>query len=303
MDLIGKKYIFLSISGILMAVALAALGLWGLRPGIDFTGGSLLEVEFSPARPAVGDINRVLADAGDGTILVQPVGERGALLRFKAVDEEMHQLIFSRLKDLSGREAGGSVIENRFDSIGPTIGEELKRRALYAILLSILGIVLYVAWAFRKVSKPVASWKYGMVTVVALVHDVLLPLGAFSFLGHFKGIEVDALFISALLTILGFSVHDTIVVFDRIRENLRKLKQPESYEITVNRSINETIVRSINTSLTVLIVLMAVFFLGGETTKLFAFALILGIIFGTYSSIFVASPLLAIWEQVRRKNR
>ena len=194
-----------------------------------------------------------------------------------------------------------TLIERRFDAIGPNIGAELRRRSLIALGLAIIGIVVYIALAFRHVSKPVSSWKYGVVAIIALVHDVTIPTGVFAVLGHFRGVEVDTLFINALLTILGFSVHDTIVVFDRIRENLRKLKSAEQFSATVNRSIRETFTRSINTSVTVLLVLGIVFFLGGETTRSFAFALILGIFFGTYSSIFIASPLLVLWNGWSKK--
>ena len=172
-----------------------------------------------------------------------------------------------------------------------------------AVVLALVFIILYVAWAFRHVSKPVSSWKYGVAAIVALFHDVVIPLGIFSALGHFKGVEIDTLFITAILTILGFSVHDTIVVFDRIRENLRKLKQSEQFDVTVNRSINETLARSINTSFTVLLVLLAVFFWGGETTHYFTLALMLGVIFGTYSSIFIASPVVVIWNRISSGKR
>ncbi len=288
MNIIGHKYIFLTISGILVLTSFFAIFIWGLKLGIDFTGGSLLEIEFKDQRPEVDEIRKILEKSDLGNMAIQLTGERGAILRFKHIDEDSHQAI---LKLLAGSE------EKRFDSIGPTIGRELKQKSILALLLAVAGIVLYIAFAFRKVSKPVSSWKYGVVAVLALVHDVVIPTGIFSALGHFKGVEMDTLFITALLTILGFSVHDTIVVFDRVRENLHKLKTPEPYELTVNRSVNETIMRSINTSLTVLLVLLIIMFFGGETTKFFALALILGIIFGTYSSIFIASPLLVIWNK------
>lgn len=301
MNIIGHKYIFLVFSGILVLASFFALALWGLKPSIDFTGGSLLEIEFKDKRPLVETIQSNLKTFDLGTIIVQPVGDQGMILRFRSVDEETHQRILRVLG--AGSKEQAAIVAKRFDSIGPTIGKELSRRALSALGLASLGIIIYLAWAFRNVSKPVSSWKYGVIAVVvAFLHDVLIPVGVFSLLGHFKNIEVDALFITALLTILGFSVHDTIVVFDRIRENLRKLKGSELFEITVNRSVNETIVRSINTSFTVLLVLLAIFFLGGETVRYFSLSLMLGVIFGTYSSIFVASPLLVIWNNWT-KNR
>ena len=295
MNIIGHKYIFLSISGTLVLGSLIVLLLWGLKLGIDFKGGSLLEIEYAGVRPSADDVRKMLQPFELGSVLVQPTGEKGMLLRFKHIDEELHQKMLSSI-GTGGQNPAAAVYEKRFDTIGPTIGEELKRRSMLALMLAIGAIVLYIAWAFRHVSRPISSWKYGVVAIVALIHDVTIPAGIFSFLGHFKGVEIDALFITALLTILGFSVHDTIVVFDRVRENLHKLKTAEPYEETVNRSVNETIVRSINTSFTVLLVLITIFFWGGETTRYFSLALLIGVIFGVYSSIFVASPLLVIWN-------
>lgn len=299
MNIIGHKYIFLTFSGILVLASMVSYGLWGLKLGIDFTGGSLIEVEFSGASPSLDDIKRHLAPLDLGAAVIQPAGERGLILRFKNIDEERHQQLLRTLSAAIPQNTDDShglnqMKEKRFDSIGPTIGQELKRKSILAVVFAIIAIVLYVAWAFRHVSRPVSSWKYGATVIVALVHDVAIPVGFFAILGYMRGVEIDPLFITALLTILGFSVHDTIVVFDRIRENLRKMKTKEPFAVTVNRSVNETLMRSINTSCTVLIVLIAIFFLGGETTKYFSLALIIGIIFGTYSSIFVASPLLVI---------
>lgn len=292
MNIIGHKYIFLTISGLLILASFVALALWGLKLGIDFTGGSLQEVEFKEQRPEISEIRKALESSNLGNVVIQPTGEKGVILRFKHIDENTHQNI---LKNLSG------VGEKRFDTVGPTIGKELKQKSILALILAVVGIVFYIAFAFRQVSKPVSSWKYGVAAVMALIHDVVIPTGVFSLLGHLRGVEIDTLFITALLTILGFSVHDTIVVFDRIRENLRKLKTSEPYEVTVNRSVNETITRSVNTSFTVLLVLFAVMILGGETTKYFSLALILGIIFGTYSSIFIASPLVVIWNNLTKR--
>ncbi|MEK7123650.1 MAG: protein translocase subunit SecF, partial [Patescibacteria group bacterium] len=221
--------------------------------------------------------------------------ERGAILRFKEIDEAIHQKVVSTINEKWQME------EKRFESIGPTIGAELKRKAIFAIILAAALIILYIAWAFRKVSWPVSSWKYGVCAILALIHDVTIPTGVFSLLGHYRGVEVDGLFITALLTILGFSVHDTIVVFDRVRENLKNAPK-ERFEDTVSASVNQTIGRSINTSLTVLLVLSAIYFFGGETIKNFALALILGVSAGTYSSIFIASPLLVSWHLLSQKR-
>ncbi len=202
------------------------------------------------------------------------------------------------LTDLGGFE---QIEEKRFESVGPVIGQELRSRSLWAIVVVLLMIILYIAYAFRKVSRPVASWRYGLAAIIALIHDVTIPAGFFAVLGHYLGVEVGLLFVTALLTILGFSVHDTIVVFDRIRENLRKGVAGD-FENTVEVSINQTISRSINTSLTVILTLLAVYLFGGETTKYFALTLIIGVFFGTYSSIFIASPLLVSWERYRQKR-
>ena len=301
MNIIGHRNIYLTFSGILVLGSMLALLVWKLNVGIDFTGGSVMEVQFTRGtKPTVDNVKEVLAPLNLGDIIVQPIGNDAMMFRFRDVNEQTHQQIISALGGLKGPK---ETIERRFDAIGPTVGKELRTQSFVAIGLTAIGIVLYLAWAFRRVSKPVASWKYGVVAVSAFIHDVTIPVGVFAFLGRFYGVTVDSLFITALLTVMGFSVHDTIVIFDRIRENLAKLKTAESYEVTVNRSVNETISRSINTSLTVLMVLVAIFVFGGQTTRYFALPLIVGIIFGTYSSIFVASPLLVIWEKFDKRKK
>lgn len=294
--IIHHRKIFFAISGILVLSSILALILWQLKLGIDFSGGSLLQVGFKEERLANDKIKEKLAGLDLGEVTVQPVGEKGVILRFKDVDEETHQKVLTNL--------GGSAVleEKRFESVGPVIGQELKRRALWAIVLVLLMIIIYIAWAFRKVSQPVASWRYGLAAILALIHDVTIPTGFFAVLGHFFGVEVGLLFVTALLTILGFSVHDTIVVFDRIRENLRKGGSGD-FENTVEVSINQTITRSINTSLVVILTLLAIYLFGGESTKFFALTLILGIFFGTYSSIFIASPLLVSWLKTQKRGR
>lgn len=294
MNIVSNRKIFYSISGLLFLTSIFVLAVWGLRLGIDFTGGSIIEVEYAAARPDLTVIRSLLLEGPAGTVSVVPVGERGLFIRGGHMSEDAHQSVLTLLR---GQGNSDTVLEKRFDTIGPTIGKELKNRSLSAIALVILFIVLYVAWAFRKVSRPVPSWKYGIVTIIALFHDVLLPAGLFSVLGYFWGIEADTLFVTALLTILGFSVHDTIVVFDRIRENLKNAKPKEPFAETVNRSVNETIVRSINTSFTVLLAMLAVFLFGGESVRFFSLTLIAGVLFGTYSSIFIASPLLVTWHE------
>ncbi|MEK7653400.1 MAG: protein translocase subunit SecF [Patescibacteria group bacterium] len=298
----NRKYSYI-FSGILTLMSILSLIAWGLKPGLDFTGGSLLEIKFNIARPASVEISGSLSSLNLGELRVQPAGASDVILRFKDVDEETHQKIMAAFKEkFPASDSQSSFIENRFESVGPIIGQELQNKAWIAVVLASLAIIFYIAYAFRKVSRPVASWKFGVAAVVALIHDVLIVSGLFSILGHFAGIEVDAMFITALLTILGFSVHDTIVVFDRIRENLARHYSAD-FEEVANDSINQTITRSINTSLTILLVLVALYLFGGATIANFALALIAGIFIGTYSSIFVASPIVVDWYYLSKKLR
>lgn len=286
---------FYLVSVVLVLASLASWIFWGLKPGIDFTGGSLLEVEFAGPRPSAAELTEAAkAVIGDRELIVQPLGEAGSVLRMPAIDEAEHQRLLEALRGKFGG-GGAAVEEKRFESIGPLIGAELRRKTVYAVVGAILAIVIYITWAFRKVSHPVSSWKYGTCTVAALLHDILIPIGVLAALGHYRGVEVGAWVVTALLTVLGFSVHDTIVVFDRIRENLSHAKR-ESFEDTVNRSMNETLGRSINTSLTVLLVLAATWLFGGRSIAHFVMTMFIGIAAGTYSSIFVASPLLVTWH-------
>lgn len=305
MNVLDHKTTWLVASGTLVGASILALIFWGLRLGIDFTGGSLIEIEFaSNRRPAPDQVRDALAPLGIGGIAVQPVGERGIFIRSAPLDEKMHQEILRRLNDLAAQKDPASgdaagVVERRFDAIGPALGSELKRKALIAVGIASGAIILYIAFAFRGVSDPVPSWVYGVMAVAALLHDVMIPTGVLSILGRFRGVEVDALFVTAVLTIMGFSVHDTIVAFDRIRENLKRKTAKENFVSIVNRSVAETMARSIRTSAAVLLVLGAVFLFGGQTTRLFSLILIIGITVGTYSSIFVASPLLVVWNEWR----
>jgi len=295
LNIVGKRKIFYTFSLLLNAVGIFSILFWGLHFGIDFNGGSLVEVEFLDGRPEVSQVKEKVSPLGFGDVSIQPSGDKIMILRLKDLDEPAHQQILRSL------EVFGQIEEKRFDSVGPVIGEELKSRAYLAILTVLVLIIIYIAFAFRHVSRPVQSWKYGVAAIVALIHDVFIPTGIFSILGHYMGIEIDLLFVTGLLTILGFSVHDTIVVFDRIRENLRK-GTGKTFEETVNVSINQTMVRSINTSLTVFLALFAIFIFGGASVKYFALLLMIGVFFGTYSSIFVASSILVSWESWRQKK-
>lgn len=294
LNIIKKRNLWLSIAIIYTTICIVSLAMFGLKVGIEYTGGSLLEVVYSQKAPSIDHLREQLNSAGIADAEIKQAGDTGIIFRFKDVNEETHQKVLSALK-----KDDKNLVENTFESIGPVIGEELKTKSVWALILALIMIGLYISIVFRKVSYPVASWKYGVVALITLFHDVPFVLGIFALLGKFGGVEITSSFIPAILTVIGFSVHDTIVVFDRIRENLSKHRG--SFEDIVGMSLNQTIVRSLNTSFTVLLVLLAIFFFGGESLKYFALALLLGIGIGTYSSIFIASPLLVVWQQWKKK--
>lgn len=306
--IIQKRKIYLAISGTLVALSVIGFFIYGLNYGMDFTGGSLMEVEFKTERPSNNVIKDVLAGLSLNSLIVQPIGNKGVILRTEVIDDTKHQAVLEKLNSLSigtsatsTAETLGNVIEKRFDSIGSSIGQELKTKTIWAVLIAIIFIALYVAWAFRRATRKVSSWKYGICAVIALFHDVMIVVGVFVFLGKFYGAAVDVTFIAALLTILGYSVEDTIVIFDRIRENLPK--RVESFEEIVNISINEAFTRSIHASGTTFVSLLPVYFFGGESIKCFSLALLIGLILGTYSSIFIASPILVEWQLRSSKKK
>ncbi len=282
------RKIYFIFSGILILASLVCLVVFGLRPGIDFVGGSLLEVEFENRRPSSEEIRTELKNFNLGDIIIQPTGEKGLIIRMKETDTETRELIVRQLRE----KAALTVMRN--DLIGPVIGRELRERAKIIVALVVLAIAVYIALAFRRVSKPIASWQYSIVSLMALFHDVLIVLGIFSILGFFYYVEITIPIVTALLVVFGYSINNTVVVFDRIRENLVK-RIGTTYQETVNKSLNQTFFRSINTSLTTLFVLIAIFFFGGVTLKYFALALIVGITAGTYSSFFLAGPILVSW--------
>lgn len=290
LPIIQKSKWWYAISGLLILASIGVLAVWKLNFGIDFTGGSLLAVEFQNGRPEAQKILETLKPMELGEIVLQNTGERGVTLRFREVDEVKHKEIAQRLAEQTGAE------ERRFETIGGIIGKELKRRSMLAIVVVLAFILLFIAWSFRGVSRPVSSWRYGVCAIIALFHDVIIVLGVASVVGHFFRYEIGASFIAAVLTVLAYSVSDTIVVYDRIRENLFKMKGL-SFADMVNTSINQTMHRSINTSLTIILSLAAIFVFGGESTKFFSLTLMIGIFFGTYSSIFIASPILATWQK------
>jgi len=300
MNIIAKKHIFLLISGTLIAASIGAIAVFGLKPGIDFTGGSLLELSFSNARPTTADMVKSLDDLELKNSVVQMSESDRVIIRTNFLTEDQHQLVLKKIREAYQKD-DNTVREESFVTIGSTVSQQLRRRALWAIIFVNLGIIAYVAYAFRKVSFPVVSWKYGLLAIVALLHDVLLVMGIFSLLGHYYGVEVDIGFVVAILTVLGYSVNDTIVVYDRIRENLLR-RTAETFPDVVNNGLNQTLMRSINTTMTTLLSLLALYFFGGPSIHNFALALLVGIASGAYSSLFVASPLLVLVEEWQRKK-
>lgn len=296
MWIVKNKKIFLAISSLLVLTSVAFVAIQGLNLGIDFVGGSLTEVSYPQGRPDLPALRTSLAEAGFENAVVQPIGEFGISIKTQDLIESQRVALFEVL------DVGESAVEESFTSIGPSIGKELQSKAIVALIVVSIAIVLFIAYVFRGVSKPISSWKYGAIAVVTLVHDVILTTGAFMLVGFFTGAQIDSLFIVALLTVLGLSVNDTIVVFDRIRENLKENISNKPFSQIVGNSLSETYTRSINTSLSTIIVLVALVIWGPESTKMFALTLSFGMFFGTYSSIFIASPLL-VWMFERQKKK
>ena len=292
LNIIKYRKLWLGISGALVVLSVLSLFVWGLNFGIDFTGGSLLELEFKGEEvPTVVNIKEGLEDLSLNSLLVQPTDSGSVILRFKEDSRDAYSLVAEKMRELSDFE------ELRYESVGPSIGKELKNKSFNTMVLVLIIIILYIALVFKKVSRPVSSWKYGIASIVALAHDAVIVLGVFSVLGHFFGTEINTPFIAAILTLLGYSINDTIVIFDRIRENLPK--SSDNFKETVNKSINQTLSRSISTSVTTLLALMAIIIFGGESIQDFVLALAIGIFIGTYSSIFIASPILVWFEKKR----
>ena len=287
-DLIKYKNLFIGISLVMLTLAIISIFTYGFKEGIDFSGGTLWQVRFSGQEISVPELETYFKTTfGIENLLVTAGSENGVMMiRTNELSENQHQEYMTQLQ-----ENFGQVEELRFESIGPVIGAELKSKAIWAFILVLFGISLYIAFAFRKVSYPVSSWKYGIATLICLFHDAIIPTGLYAWWGSMKGLEIDTNFIVAILTIMGFSVHDTIVVFDRIRENLIVHKGKKLGEI-INISINQTFARSINTTLTLVIVLIALYLFGAATLSYFVLLILIGTIIGTYSSIFMASPLL-----------
>jgi preprotein translocase subunit SecF len=294
MFIIKYRKIFVSISAILVALSLGSLMYFGLDFGIDFRGGSLMEVTYEGVRPEQSAVEASLENLGYGGSLVQQIDTDGYSIKTRALTETERQSLVTAL--------GTEATEKSFTSIGPSVGAELVRKSILSFILVSLGIIFFIAFSFRKVSKPVSSWKYGLIAIVALVHDVVIVSGIFALMGHFTGAEVDTLFVVAILTVLGLSVSDTIVVFDRIRENIRA-GISGSFEDTVGKSLGQVFTRSVATSFTVIAVLVSLVFFGPSSTKTFSLLLVIGMFFGTYSSLFLASPLLVFIQKGQKHTK
>ncbi|MBI4086139.1 MAG: protein translocase subunit SecF [Candidatus Liptonbacteria bacterium] len=296
LNVIGHKNIFLTVSALLVGAAVLLVIVFGFRQGIDFSGGALWQFSVSGQKPSLNDLENIFKnDLGISEIHVAYDSANSSFLaRLPILGEADHQKHLQILK-----EKLPSFEEMSFQSIGPSVGRELRNNALIALGLVLVGISFYIAFAFRKVYRPVSSWKYGVITLITLFHDVAVPAGMLALLGHYGRIEIDGNFIVALLVIMGFSVHDTIVVFDRIRENLFLDRGKTDFETLINQSVNQTMARSINTSLTLILVLLAIYFVGPAGLHYFVLTLLVGVSTGIYSSIFVASPLLVLQRKVR----
>lgn len=302
MIIVAHRKLFFALTGAIVLVALGSLIFFGLHLGTDFTGGTLAEVRYSAERPDPRALSASLDAIGLKGYSLREASANAYILRAGSLSNEIR----GNLAKVFSVDGKYPATVDRLTEVGPTIGLELRNKALIALGLVLLCILLFIAFAFRKVSKPVSSWIYGLIALVTLVHDVIVPVGFYAALGYFLGAQVDTLFVTAVLTVLGFSIHDTIVVFDRVRENLRvndERNRREDFAETAGRSLNQTFVRSINTSLTVLVTLLVLFFLGPESTRDFALTLLVGIIAGTYSSIFLATPLLVTVERYFAKRR
>lgn len=301
MFIIKYKNFFFALTGALVLASLGALVAFGLHLGTDFTGGTLVQATYTQSRPTPQALSATLDGAGFKGYSLREANTNDYILRAGNLSTDMR----ANLPTILSLNGTNPVTIDQLTEVGPTIGLELRNKSLIALSLVLICILFFIAFAFRKVSKPISSWVYGLIALVTLLHDVIIPVGFYAALGHFAGAQVDTLFVTAVLTVLGFSIHDTIVVFDRVRENLRvnhDHNRKEPFAETAGKSLNQTFVRSINTSLTVLLTLLILFFIGPASTRDFALTLLVGIIAGTYSSIFLATPLL-VWVEERRRNK
>jgi len=313
----NRRYSFI-LSAILVVASVTLLGLFGLKKGIDFTGGSLFEVKFHGGAPSAQDVAVSLETLNLGSVIAQSTDDDKMFIKLSFLSEDQHQQVLNHLRENFGSDPtftigddgtmmeespGITITEERFETIGSSISSQLRRRSWGASIAVILAIVCYIAYTFRRVSRPVAAWKFGVTAIIALVHDVLIVMGVFAVLGYLYGVEIGIPFVVALLTIMGYSVNDTIVVFDRVREHLIKRGSSKDFALTVDIGVSQSVRRSVNTSLTTLLVLLSLVLFGGDSVRYFALALTIGIFIGTYSSIFLASPLLVEWQRLGERKK
>ncbi|MBI2409464.1 protein translocase subunit SecF [Candidatus Kaiserbacteria bacterium] len=295
MNIATHRTIYFWLTGLILAVAVAAILFFGLPRAIDFTGGSLMQIRYSEGRPPLATIIEQVSSASIGGASVREVGADTVSIRSRTLTPAEHDAVLTALSGSQTSAGKSDFQELSYTSVGPALGTQFANKALWALLAVVLATTLYIAFAFRKVSRPVPSWCYGLTVVAILVHDLIIPAGFFAVLAYFTGAEVDALFVTALLALLGYSVNDTIVIFDRVREHLarnERVGSKEAFAETVGKSISETMTRSINTSLTTALALLALVIFGAAATRNFALVMLVGVIAGTYSSILLAAPLL-----------
>lgn len=293
MNLMRYRKFYYAVSITLVTLGILAVAVWGLKPSIDFTGGSKLELRGSTDTAKAEEF---ISTNGIEGAVAQRTGE-GVTVRFNEISEQKHRELSQKLETFYGKE----VTEVGFETVGPTISKEITRNAFIAIAAAAFIIIIYIGYSFRRVPKPANSWEFGIAAILALAHDTLIVVGSFALLGKIMNTEIDPLFITGLLTVIGFSVHDTIVIFDRIRENLIA-KGSSDFESIVNESLFEMLPRTLNTSYLVWAILLILFLFGGTTVHNFLLSLVIGIFVGTFSSLLVASPLLITWQNFKKKG-
>lgn len=296
MNLLKHKMWYLIISGLILVPGIVALLIFKLNLSIDFVGGSLVKYQV----PNGYDVSNIVSQYKNNNVEVEGFATEGAdfVIRTKSLDVNLNKTINDELQ-----KENADIKQVSFETVGPIVGKETTKNAFVSLGWASLAILLYIAYAFRNIPSPYSSFKFGASAIIAMLHDAVVVLGVFAILGHYKNVEIDAMFITAILTVIGFSVHDTIVVFDRIRENLSKLPKTWQFETIANYSLVETLNRSLATSLTVIFTLSALYILGGDSIRNFVLALLIGIVSGTYSSIFTATPILVIWESYKKRDK
>jgi len=287
-DIVGKRYWFLFVSALVIIPGIISLAIFGLLPGIDFSSGTTMTLRFD-TEVEQGQLRQELAELGYTKSIIQGTGEGDFFIRIREISTDERQELITGI----GSALAADVTVRDYYTVSPIIATETGRNAAIAVMVAAIFMLLYIAWAFRRMPKPI---RWGTCAIIALVHDVLVVTGIFSILGWAAGIQIDAMFITGMLTVVGYSVNNTVVVFDRIRENVSK-GISKDFEVTVNSSILETVARSLNTSLTTLFVILAIFLFGGVTIRYFILVLLIGVISGTYSSMCLAGPLLVIWDK------